>query len=62
MIPDMTCGGCVNSITRALQKKDSAAQVEANVPEHRVTIRSSLQPNEVIETIVAAGFNPQEMR
>jgi copper chaperone len=44
-IPDMSCGGCANAITRAVTVKI-------------VTVTSTLPPARVIEAIEAAGFHP----
>ena len=38
-IPNMTCGHCVRSITEAVQAVDPAAQVQADLANHRVHVR-----------------------
>lgn len=56
-LPDMSCGGCVQSITRAAQAVDASATVQADLPQHRVTVTSS-QPREALARAIAdAGFD-----
>lgn len=55
-LPDMSCGGCVQGVTRAVQALDAAATVQAELPQHRVTVTSS-QPRDVLAQAIAdAGF------
>lgn len=55
-LPDMSCGGCVQSITRAAQSVDAAATVQADLPQHKVTVTSD-QPREALARAIAdAGF------
>lgn len=55
-VSGMTCGGCVNAITRALQTQDSQARVEADLGAQTVQIESVLNPELVRQLIVDAGF------
>ena len=55
-VSGMTCGGCVNAITRALQTQDSQARVEAYLGAQTVQIESVLNPELVRQLIVDAGF------
>jgi copper chaperone len=57
-IEDMTCGGCVASISRVVKKLDAAATVSADVATKRVNIESSMGANAVITAISDAGFHP----
>lgn len=57
-IPDMSCGGCANAITRAVTGLDPAAKLDVDVPVKIVTVTSTLPPARVIEAIEAAGFHP----
>ena len=47
-IQNMTCGGCVRGVTRAIQSVDPAARVHADVPARRVQVVSD-QPREIVE-------------
>ncbi|HZZ02371.1 heavy-metal-associated domain-containing protein [Paraburkholderia sp.] len=61
-IPDMSCGGCANAITRAVTGLDPAATLEVEVPVKIVTVTSTLPPARIIEAIEAAGFHPSLKR
>ncbi|MFL9911029.1 heavy-metal-associated domain-containing protein [Paraburkholderia sp. RL17-337-BIB-A] len=57
-IPDMSCGGCANAITRALTSLDPAAKLDVDVPAKIVTVTSALPTARIIEAIAEAGFHP----
>ena len=57
-VPDMTCGGCANAITRAVDGLDPAAKVDIEVSTKIVKVASALPPAQLIEAIEAAGFHP----
>lgn len=57
-IPDMSCGGCANAITRAVTSLDPAATLDVDVPVKLVTVTSALPGARIIEAIEAAGFHP----
>jgi copper chaperone len=57
-IPDMSCGGCANAITRAVTGLDPAAKLDIDVAVKIVTVTSMSPPARIIETIEAAGFHP----
>jgi len=55
-IQNMTCGGCVRGVTRAIQSVDPAARVHADVPARRVQVVSD-QPREIVEaTLTKSGY------
>lgn len=56
LVPDMSCGGCANSITRAVQKIDPQAVVTPDLAAKRVTIETSAATDEVKEALQKAGF------
>ncbi len=58
-IDDMTCGGCVASITRVVKGLDPDAVVEANVETKKVRIASPLDTEAVVAAIANAGYHPQ---
>lgn len=51
-IQNMTCGGCVRRVTKAIQSLDPAAQVEAD-PVTRKVIVTSQRSQQEIETVLA---------
>jgi copper chaperone len=58
-VPDMTCGHCVATITRAVKAADASARVEVFLAAHRVTIESKLSREELARLIAAAGYAPR---
>ncbi len=58
-VPDMTCGHCASTITRALKDADAAAKVEISLPEHRVKVQTALAPADVAQAIAEAGYTPR---
>jgi copper chaperone len=58
IIPDMSCGGCANAVTRAVVRLDPAAKLDVDVAGKIVKIASALSPQQLIATIEAAGFHP----
>jgi copper chaperone CopZ len=57
-VNDMTCGGCVASITRVVKGLDPDANVLANVETKRVDIESVVDTDAVIAAIANAGYHP----
>ena len=56
-IENMTCGGCVRGVTRAIHSVDPAAAVEANPPARKLTVQSKLPGAEFLPVLTAAGFD-----
>jgi copper chaperone len=55
-IKNMSCGGCVRSVTKAVQSVDPAATVTPDLPNRNVEVTSD-QPREALETALAnAGY------
>ena len=57
-VNDMTCGGCVASITRVVKGLDANATVDADVASKRVKITSAVSADNVIAAISDAGYHP----
>ena len=57
-VNDMTCGGCVASITRVVKGLDANATVDADVASKRVKIESVINSESVIAAISDAGYHP----
>ena len=58
-IEDMTCGGCVKRITKAVQNLDSSAEINADVETRKVRIETVISAKESITTALAAiGYAP----
>jgi copper chaperone CopZ len=60
-INDMTCGGCVASITRVVKGLDPDAVVDADVATKRVNITSLIDTEAVVAAIANAGYHPQAL-
>jgi copper chaperone len=58
-VPDMTCGHCASTITKALRTEDRAAKVEISLGEHLVKVESKLSAEELGQCIVDAGYTPK---
>ena len=55
-VSGMTCGGCINAITRAVQAKDPQATVQADLATQIVNLETSLSAAEAGQLITDAGF------
>ena len=58
IIEDMTCGGCVASISKVVKNLDASATVSADVTTKRVVITSHKDAQALIAVITSAGFHP----
>ena len=61
-IPGMICGGCARSITKAIQGIDTAAKVETDISERRVSVETgadSADSAALIAAIREAGYEAQ---
>lgn len=55
-IENMTCGGCVRSVTKAIQSVDPAAAVKADPATHKVEVETTAD-RESLELVLAnAGY------
>ena len=57
-IDDMTCGGCVASITRVVKGLDANATITAELESKRVKIESTVASAVVVAAIANAGYHP----
>ena len=57
-VPDMTCGHCVSTITKAVKSEDPKAKVEVSLPQHLVKVESALSQEEIAQQITEAGYTP----
>lgn len=55
-IENMTCGGCVRGVTRAIQSVDAQAEVTANLADHRVDVATSAPRDRLVTVLAEAGF------
>jgi copper chaperone len=55
-VSGMTCGGCINAVTRAVQAQDPQAKVEVDLATQLVTLETSLSQELASGLITEAGF------
>ena len=55
-VSGMTCGACINALTRAVQAQDPQARVQADLATQAVTLETSLSPELAAGLITDAGF------
>ncbi len=55
-IPNMTCGGCAKSITKALLNVDAQAQIETDPTTRKVKISSNVEESTLRTALSAAGY------
>jgi copper chaperone len=55
-VSGMTCGGCINAVTRAIQAQDPQAKVSADLATQTVELETSLSPEIASQLITDAGF------
>jgi copper chaperone len=55
-VTGMTCGGCTNAVTRAVQMQDARASVQVDLDSQRVEIDSKLSREALITIVTDAGF------
>ena len=55
-VSGMTCGGCINAVTRAIQSQDPDAKVQADLATQTVSLETSLPQAQASQLITDAGF------
>lgn len=57
-IENMTCGGCVRGVTRAIRSVDPAADVRADPVTHKVDVVTTAERTKLEAALADAGFAP----
>ncbi|MFZ5708480.1 MAG: heavy-metal-associated domain-containing protein [Pseudomonadota bacterium] len=57
-IHNMTCGGCVRSVTKAIQSVDPAAEVSADTGTHNVEVKSQAPRERLVAALTEVGYAP----
>ena len=60
-VEGMTCQGCVNAVTKAIQRLDPGAKVEVDLEHGRVHVVTKAQSIVVAEALSAAGYEARAM-
>jgi copper chaperone len=55
-LPTMTCGHCVKTVTATVQQVDAAAQVQIDLPTHRVRIESTRPAADFAKALAEEGY------
>ena len=58
-LPTMTCGHCVQTVTRTVRRVDPDATVEIDLAAHRVRIASAREPHAFDAALAEEGYAPQ---
>lgn len=57
-IEDMTCNHCVGVVTKTIKTLDPQAQVDVDLPSHKVKIESRVADGELAQALTDAGYEP----
>jgi copper chaperone len=55
-VENMTCGGCVRGVTRAIQDVDAKAEVVADLDRREIAVKTDLEREKVVIALLEAGF------
>jgi copper chaperone CopZ len=55
-VSGMTCGGCVNAVTRILSRVPGVAAVAVDLKSGHATVRGGAAPADLIAAVEAAGY------
>jgi copper chaperone len=55
-IESMTCGGCARSVTKAVERVDPNARVEADPVTKKVTVETAASTDAISKALADAGF------
>ncbi|NEP08525.1 MAG: heavy-metal-associated domain-containing protein [Okeania sp. SIO2G4] len=54
-VPSIACGGCADTITKAIKAQESEADVQVDVGQKIVTVETKASEESIKQAIVAAG-------
>ncbi len=55
-VPDMTCGHCAGTVTKAIQNVDGQASVTVDLPSKTVSIVTAADAEKISQAVEAAGY------
>lgn len=55
-VPDMTCGHCVGTVTKAVKSVDGSAAVTVDLPSKIVTIETTADAARISQAVKTAGY------
>jgi len=56
-VEGMSCGHCVNAVTKSVRDVDANAKVEVDLAAHRVRVESTAAPDKIKAAISDAGYD-----
>lgn len=56
-VEDMTCGGCVRSVTAAILEIDARARIEADPPTRKLIVDTTATAADIQKALAEAGFS-----
>ncbi|KGM55915.1 hypothetical protein N799_06205 [Lysobacter arseniciresistens ZS79] len=59
-VPQMSCGGCLSTVTAALLAVDSTARIEADLSSKRVSVESDVGRDRLDAALRSAGYPPAD--
>ena len=57
-VPKMSCGGCVNTIKKAIMQLDQNAVIEVDLATRKVNVKSDISEEAIAEAMSDAGYKP----
>ena len=57
-VPKMSCGGCVNTIKKAIMQLDQNAVIEVDLATRKVNVKSDISEEVITEAMSDAGYKP----
>ncbi len=61
-VKNMTCGHCVNTVTRAIQSVDQSAAVQVDLQTGRVQVESSAVAADLLKAVNEAGYPAEQSK
>ena len=61
-IPEMTCGHCASTISRAIATVDQGARTNVNIPGKLVRVTSTAPVAKLVQAIQVAGYSAEELQ
>lgn len=55
-VENMTCGGCVRGVTRAIQGIDPAAEISADPETRKLEVKTAAERQAIVAALAEAGF------
>jgi copper chaperone len=55
-VSGMTCGGCINAVTRAIHSQDPSAKVQVDLSTQTISLETTLSQAQASQLIADAGF------